>query len=130
MSLFGRLSSFIFALAWLITPATEALARRRPHLRPIEGFDSAKDVFIVAFVGLIVIVAVVGFIQAFNRRPDTRPLCPDCGATMVRRTARKGKHAGQDFWGCAKFPRCRGVVAQPHASGHQGGGNQRFRIQR
>ena len=37
------------------------------------------------------------------------PSCPQCGAGMVQRTARKGGNAGGQFWGCAKFPTCRGV---------------------
>ena len=37
------------------------------------------------------------------------PACPQCGAGMVQRTARKGGNAGSQFWGCAKFPTCRGV---------------------
>lgn len=36
-------------------------------------------------------------------------LCPDCGNTMVVRTARKGAHAGLPFWGCSQFPKCRGT---------------------
>ena len=37
------------------------------------------------------------------------PSCPQCGAEMVKRTARKGGNAGGEFWGCSKFPACRGV---------------------
>ena len=37
------------------------------------------------------------------------PCCPQCGAEMVKRTARKGGNAGGEFWGCSKFPACRGV---------------------
>jgi len=37
------------------------------------------------------------------------PSCPVCGKTMVVRTARKGEHAGQQFWGCSGYPDCRGV---------------------
>jgi restriction system protein len=33
--------------------------------------------------------------------------CPACGANMVQRTARRGAHAGQVFWGCSTFPACR-----------------------
>ena len=29
---------------------------------------------------------------------------------MVLRTARKGANAGNQFWGCSKYPRCRGVL--------------------
>ena len=39
----------------------------------------------------------------------SEPSCPQCGAGMVKRTARKGGNAGAEFWGCSKFPTCRGV---------------------
>ena len=37
------------------------------------------------------------------------PTCPQCGSGMVKRTARKGTNAGGEFWGCSKFPTCKGV---------------------
>lgn len=37
------------------------------------------------------------------------PTCPQCGAAMVRRLARKGANAGNAFWGCSAFPHCRGI---------------------
>jgi hypothetical protein len=37
------------------------------------------------------------------------PRCPRCGAVMVRRTARRGYNAGNLFWGCSKYPRCKGL---------------------
>ncbi|WP_457665975.1 restriction endonuclease [Thiolapillus sp.] len=39
------------------------------------------------------------------------PSCPKCGGAMVKRIARKGKNAGQQFWGCASFPKCHGTLA-------------------
>jgi len=60
--------------------------------------------------------------QAGSRRSDTHiakacnaqvppPLsehrCPRCGSSLVQRTARKGAHAGDQFWGCSAFPKCR-----------------------
>lgn len=38
------------------------------------------------------------------------PYCPKCGSTMVLKTARKGKYAGQNFWGCSTYPDCNGVL--------------------
>ena len=35
------------------------------------------------------------------------PLCPDCGVPMVLRTASRGPHQGERFYGCPNFPRCR-----------------------
>ncbi len=37
------------------------------------------------------------------------PACPLCGNPMVLRTARKGKHAGSQFWGCTAYPACKGT---------------------
>ena len=39
-----------------------------------------------------------------------RPSCPSCGSNMVKRTARKGRYAGSQFWGCSRYPRCRGLL--------------------
>lgn len=43
--------------------------------------------------------------------PELEPLCPICSQKMIKRTARKGKNAGNIFWGCSQFPNCRGVVS-------------------
>ncbi|MFI4915348.1 MAG: NERD domain-containing protein [Phycisphaerales bacterium JB060] len=42
--------------------------------------------------------------------PPTPP-CPKCGKPTVLRYAKKGANAGQPFFGCPSFPKCRGVVA-------------------
>jgi predicted RNA-binding Zn-ribbon protein involved in translation (DUF1610 family) len=36
--------------------------------------------------------------------------CPKCGAEMVLRTARRGANAGNQFWGCSNFPKCRQIL--------------------
>lgn len=40
--------------------------------------------------------------------------CPKCDAPMVRRIARRGKNAGNEFWGCSTFPKCRSTVPIDH----------------
>jgi ATP-dependent helicase HepA len=35
-------------------------------------------------------------------------MCPLCGSPMVMQFASRGRNAGQAFWGCSQFPRCRG----------------------
>lgn len=37
------------------------------------------------------------------------PRCPVCTEMMTLRTARRGANIGDKFWGCQKFPVCRGV---------------------
>lgn len=43
--------------------------------------------------------------------PDQKiPPCPKCGALMALRTAKTGKNAGSQFWGCTKYPDCKGTL--------------------
>ncbi|VGO22193.1 four helix bundle suffix domain-containing protein [Pontiella sulfatireligans] len=35
--------------------------------------------------------------------------CPKCGEPMVLRTAKTGKNAGHQFWGCSAYPDCKGA---------------------
>ena len=35
--------------------------------------------------------------------------CPECGEEMVLRTARQGRNAGSQFWGCPQYPSCKGT---------------------
>ncbi len=50
-------------------------------------------------------------------QPESKPtegaikiLCPKCGAAMVKRRATKGANAGNEFYGCSRYPACRGIV--------------------
>ena len=49
--------------------------------------------------------------------PTTAPSqvasCPVCSKPMVRRTAKRGANAGNDFWGCTGYPACRGTRPIP-----------------
>jgi four helix bundle suffix protein len=40
---------------------------------------------------------------------DRIPECPRCGQAMVLRTAKSGRNAGAQFWGCSAYPDCRGA---------------------
>ncbi|MEI6518631.1 MAG: four helix bundle suffix domain-containing protein [bacterium] len=49
-----------------------------------------------------------------NNRPDPTdttdkisPACTACGKAMFLRTARNGKNAGSQFWGCSGYPECK-----------------------
>lgn len=37
------------------------------------------------------------------------PNCPLCSKPMSLRTARKGRNAGSQFWGCSAYPQCKGT---------------------
>ena len=61
------------------------------------------------------------------------PDCPSCGREMMARTARRGRNAGDQFWGCVAYPTCKGTRAfedmpdagaqpkRPAAGGQSGG---------
>ena len=40
---------------------------------------------------------------------EKAPSCPICGGAMELRTARQGKNAGSQFWGCVGYPKCKGT---------------------
>jgi restriction system protein len=41
---------------------------------------------------------------------STIPACPQCSGVMALRTAKTGPRAGQQFWGCTRYPECHGTV--------------------
>lgn len=36
--------------------------------------------------------------------------CPQCGAPMKLRLAKKGPSAGKQFWSCSRYPTCKGLL--------------------
>lgn len=36
--------------------------------------------------------------------------CPRCGSQMIKRMARRGRNAGNSFWGCSRYPVCKGTI--------------------
>jgi hypothetical protein len=52
-------------------------------------------------------VPVVAQMETAAGSAATVPICPKCGIPMVERTAKRGDHAGEPFYGCVNYPRCR-----------------------
>jgi restriction system protein len=46
-----------------------------------------------------------------SRLEPAQKRCPQCGHPMIMRTAQRGPDAGQQFWGCSQFPRCRATAS-------------------
>ncbi len=44
-----------------------------------------------------------------RRDPTAERKCPACGSQMLVRTAKTGRNAGGQFWGCSSYPRCKVV---------------------
>jgi restriction system protein len=41
---------------------------------------------------------------------DHPPKCPQCASLMALRTAKSGKNTGSQFWGCTRYPDCKGTT--------------------
>ncbi len=52
----------------------------------------------------------VKHVRSIVKEKQNGVICPRCGAPMVRRTSKNGQGAGRQFWGCSRFPECRGIV--------------------
>jgi restriction system protein len=75
------------------------------HIREIKGTPEAA-----AIVGAEPATSTAPK-QVLSVQTRTEPTCPKCGAPMIKRTAKKGANAGNSFWGCSRYPECRGIVS-------------------
>lgn len=51
----------------------------------------------------------VNHVKIIIEKKETTPSCPKCGSLMILRESKKGKNIGKKFWGCSKFPQCKGI---------------------
>lgn len=62
------------------------------------------------------LVAVESALQSASSKPNladsgiSLELCPECSAVMLKRKAKGGASAGQLFWICSTYPKCRGIL--------------------
>jgi restriction system protein len=79
-----------------------------------EARDFARDtgVTLIDGSGLGKLLGSVGepATSEVTAKEGTTPACPQCGGEMVERTATRGQFIGQPFWGCRKYPQCRGIA--------------------
>ena len=92
--------SGIIAISGTFTKDAEEFAEKN-RIRLIDGQE---------LVGLL-------NLRGTTKKPPTQPafvvpvpVCPRCNKPMVLRTAKEGQFAGQKFWGCSKYPACRGTA--------------------
>ena len=49
--------------------------------------------------------------QSPAKSEEVAPVCLKCASVMVKRQAKNGSHAGNWFWACSAYPKCRQVTA-------------------
>jgi predicted RNA-binding Zn-ribbon protein involved in translation (DUF1610 family) len=50
-------------------------------------------------------------LRSLEDRHSSTTTCPKCGSALVLRTAKSGSNAGNEFYGCSNFPKCRFMKA-------------------
>jgi restriction system protein len=74
-------------------------------------FAKANSIALIDGPKLTQMIASVQQSGNMQTQQEVARACPKCGSEMVLRVAKKGPHSGKKFWGCSKFPGCRGVVS-------------------
>lgn len=74
-------------------------------------FAEGQSIELVSTDVLLRLIKETGCVTTPAKAPEKNPACPKCGETMVRRRAKRGEAAGSEFWGCARYPQCRGIRA-------------------
>jgi hypothetical protein len=100
-------ATMLSSMAKMVSAETiENIARQlESEHRPIT-FDYAGKFGLAAFA-----TPKPADIVSDSTNPKETPKCPKCGNEMVNRRALKGTNAGNSFWGCSTYPKCRGVLA-------------------
>ncbi|MEW6119562.1 MAG: restriction endonuclease [Pseudomonadota bacterium] len=76
------------------------------------AFATGRNIELVDGEELHALIREVRPAAALNtaRTPDSSvPMCPVCQSAMVKRTAKRGQNAGNEFWGCTQYPACKGT---------------------
>ncbi len=99
--------------SFFVTTGTFTLdARKFAEDNAIEAIDGSRLMEYLKMVDVQVASGMAG--SAASAAPASNQKnrrCPDCGAPMVVRVAKKGTHANEPFWGCSTYPKCKAIVA-------------------
>lgn len=98
----------IIITSGLFTQEAKTFARDKP-LDLVEGQQLAAMIDGVKINPTPKTQRAVSTAEPARNEVQAAPACPVCSATMMLRTAKKGSAAGQQFWGCSNYPRCRGI---------------------
>jgi len=98
--------------SYFVTTGTFTLdARKFAEENAIEAIDGSRLMEYLKTVDMPVASGMAGLAASaapVSNQKSKR--CPDCGAPMVVRVAKKGVHVNEPFWGCSNYPKCKAVV--------------------
>ena len=84
-----------------------AEARLFAEGKPIWLIDGSE---LLDLVSSVQVQSHISRSSSIKQSQSANQKCPLCGSEMVKRTAKKGANVGSEFWGCSKFPKCRGTA--------------------
>ena len=102
----------IFVSSGSYTAAAKQFTEGKP-IRLIDGKELVRMLAAVQEERRMERTAGHGFTQSRQQFVFGK-VCPICGDAMVKRITTRGPSAGASFWGCSRFPACRGTL--PEAS--------------
>ena len=88
-------------------------------------FAGGKNLTLIGGIALLELVRSVQASKALNAnappklsspmpQQESEPVkCPICSSLMILRTARNGSNAGTQFYGCSRYPVCKGNKSMP-----------------
>lgn len=82
--------------------------------RDAQEFAAGKPIQLIDGPQLLALVQSVQSNPAATAAPSGgvgagSACCPSCGQPMILRTSKRGANAGNQFWGCSTYPKCKGT---------------------
>jgi len=74
-----------------------------------KAFASGQNIMLIDGSALHALIRGVGIPASNPVQMSNQPTCPVCQGAMVKRTAKRGANAGNEFWGCSRYPACKGT---------------------
>ncbi len=80
---------------------------------PAKSAYSVKEInnLLVQHIALQTVINNKNSDQLMSKTGSDTPVCLKCSSQLVRRVAKKGAHAGNEFWACSAYPKCRYIEA-------------------
>lgn len=99
---------------FICTSDYSADARQFAARNRIELWDKAKILHLLKDSRAALSPAFAHLVSDKSKR------CPKCESKMILRVSRKGPNAGQNFWGCSRYPRCHFTMPFTIPTGKEG----------
>lgn len=72
-------------------------------------FAEGKSIRLIPTETMLRMISETSANAANEPQKAAAPSCPKCASAMVQRMAKRGDLAGTVFWGCSRYPACRGM---------------------